>query len=67
MLSLRTIARVLLVAALFGLAAGSAAAFPVDPGGPPPKAKPKPKPKKKQIVFPVLGTVEFTDDYGAPT
>ena len=66
MLSLRTIARVLLVAALFGLAAGSAAAFPVDPGGPPPKPKPKPKPKKKQIVFPVLGTVDFTDDYGAP-
>jgi murein DD-endopeptidase MepM/ murein hydrolase activator NlpD len=66
MLSLRTIARVLLVAALFGLAAGSAAAFPVDPGGPPPKHKPKPKPKKKQIVFPVLGTVEFSDDYGAP-
>jgi murein DD-endopeptidase MepM/ murein hydrolase activator NlpD len=66
MMSLRTIARVLLVAALFGLAAGSAAAFPVDPGGPPPKPKPKPKPKKKQIVFPVLGTVDFTDDYGAP-
>jgi murein DD-endopeptidase MepM/ murein hydrolase activator NlpD len=66
MLSLRTTARVLLVAALFGLAAGSAAAFPVDPGGPPPRPKPKPKPKKKQIVFPVLGTVQFSDDYGAP-
>jgi murein DD-endopeptidase MepM/ murein hydrolase activator NlpD len=66
MMSLRTIARVLLVAALFGLAAGSAAAFPVDPGGPLVKPKPKPKPKKKQIVFPVLGTVEFSDDYGAP-
>ncbi len=66
MVSLRTTARVLLVAALFGLAAGSAAAFPVDPGGPVPKQKPKPKPKKKQIVFPVLGTVDFSDDYGAP-
>jgi len=68
MVSLRTTARVLLVAALFGLAAGSAAAFPVDPGGPLPKQKPKPKPKpkKNQIVFPVLGTVDFSDDYGAP-
>jgi murein DD-endopeptidase MepM/ murein hydrolase activator NlpD len=52
--------------ALFGFAAGSAAAFPVDPGNiRPPFPKPKPKPKR-QIVFPVLGTVEFGDDYGAP-
>jgi murein DD-endopeptidase MepM/ murein hydrolase activator NlpD len=52
--------------ALFGFAAGSAAAFPVDPGIiRPPFPKPKPKPKR-QIVFPVLGTVEFSDDYGAP-
>jgi murein DD-endopeptidase MepM/ murein hydrolase activator NlpD len=52
--------------ALFGFAAGSAAAFPVDPGNiRPPFPKPKPKPKR-QIVFPVLGTVEFSDDYGAP-
>ena len=71
MVSFRTIARALLVAALFGIAAGSAAAFPVDPGPPPPPppsppAPPHPKPKKKQIVFPVLGTAEFTNDYGAP-
>ena len=70
MVSLRTTARALLVAALFGFAAGSAAAFPVDPGPPPPPppsppAPPHPKPKK-QIVFPVLGTVDFTNDYGAP-
>ena len=70
MVSFRTTARALLVAALFGFAAGSAAAFPVDPGPPPPPppsppAPPHPKPKK-QIVFPVLGTVEFTNDYGAP-
>ena len=56
--------------ALFGLAAGSAAAFPIEPPLPPPlgsKVKPKPPPpKKKQIVFPVLGTVQFSDDYGAP-
>ncbi|HMJ00147.1 MAG TPA: M23 family metallopeptidase [Gaiellaceae bacterium] len=52
--------------ALFGLAAGTAAAsLPVEPSLPP-HAKPKPPPpKRKQIVFPVLGTVEFTDDFGA--
>jgi peptidase M23-like protein len=67
MVSFRTIARVLLVLALFGLAAGSAAAFPVEPGPPPPPSPaPKPKPKKDKIVFPVLGSVEFTNDYGAP-
>ena len=63
MLSTRTTARGLLVLALFGLAAGSAAARTPEPK-PPPKAKPKPA--KKQIVFPVLGNVEFTDDFGAP-
>jgi murein DD-endopeptidase MepM/ murein hydrolase activator NlpD len=69
MVSFRTTARALLVAALFGLAAGSAAAFPIEPGPPPPPppAPPAPPhPKKKQIVFPVLGTVEFSNDYGAP-
>src|SRR6186997_61058 len=70
MVSFRTTARALLVAALFGFAAGSAAAFPVDPGPPPPPppsppAPPHPKPKKT-IVFPVLGEAEFSDDYGAP-
>jgi hypothetical protein len=64
MVSIRTTARALLVLALLGFAAGSAAAFPVDPGTiRPPFPKPKPK---RQIVFPVLGTVEFSDDYGAP-
>ena len=69
MVSFRTIARVLLVLALLGIAAGSAAAYPVDPGPPPPPSpapKPKPSPKRKQIVFPVLGPVDFTNDYGAP-
>jgi hypothetical protein len=65
MVRTRTTARALLVVALFGLAAGTAAATPPSP--PPPKSKPKPPPpKRKQIVFPVLGTVEFTDDFGAP-
>jgi hypothetical protein len=68
MVSTRTTARAFLVLALFGLAAGTAAAGPliIDPP-PPPKAKPKPPPPKRQrIVFPVLGTVEFSDDFGAP-
>jgi hypothetical protein len=65
MVRTRTTARALLVLALFGLAAGTAAAYPIEP--PPPfKAKPKPKPPRKQIVFPVLGTAEFSDDFGAP-
>jgi hypothetical protein len=66
MVSTRTTARALLVLALFGLAAGTAAATPVEPS-PHPKSKPKPPPpKRKRIVFPVLGTVEFSDDFGAP-
>jgi Peptidase family M23 len=68
MVSLRAIARVLLVLALFGLAAGTAAAYtpPPDPKPLPPKPSPNPAPKRKQIVFPVLGTVEFSNDFGAP-
>ncbi len=54
----RTIARGLLVVALFGLAAGSAAAYSPGPN-------PKPKPKSR-IVFPVLGSSEFSNDFGAP-
>jgi murein DD-endopeptidase MepM/ murein hydrolase activator NlpD len=66
MVSFRTTARALLVLALFGVAAGTAAAIPVDPSVKPPVPKPwRPKPAH-QIVFPVLGTVEFSDDYGAP-
>jgi hypothetical protein len=67
MLSIRTTARALLLLVIFGVAVGSAAAIPVDPNPRPPVPKPPPKPKpKRQIVFPVLGTVDFTDDYGAP-
>ena len=68
MVSLRATARVLLVLALFGFAAGSAAAFPPlpEPKPVPPKPSPNPEPKRKQIVFPVLGTVEFSNDFGAP-
>ena len=67
LVSLRATARVLLVLALFGLAAGTAAAFtpPPEPKPRPPVPVPKP-PAKKQIVFPVLGTAQFSDDFGAP-
>jgi len=65
MVSTRTTARALLVLALFGLAAGSAAAIPPSPPPQPPKPTPGPKPSK-QIVFPVLGSAQFTDDFGAP-
>ena len=66
MLSFRTTARALLALALFGVAAGTAAAIPVDPGLHPPFPRPVKQKLKGQIVFPVLGTVEFSDDYGAP-
>jgi len=54
--------------ALLGSAAGTAAAFPPppEPKPPPPSPKPKPQAKRNQIVFPVLGSVEFSDDFGAP-
>jgi Peptidase family M23 len=65
MVSLRATARALLVLALFGFAAGTAAAFtppPVEPKLP----KPTKPPAKKQIIFPVLGTAVLSDDFGAP-
>ncbi len=69
MVNTRTTARGLLVLALFGLLAGTASAIPAPE---PPAIKwkpPKPKPKpaaKKQIVFPVLGAAEFSNDFGSP-
>jgi Peptidase family M23 len=67
MVSLRATARVLLVLALYGLAAGTAAAFPWPPVPKPWPPNPTPKPQaKKQLVFPVLGTAQFSDDFGAP-
>jgi Peptidase family M23 len=67
MVSLRAIARLLLVLALFGFATGTAAAFtpPPEPKPRPPNPAPKPRPTK-QLIFPVLGTAEFSDDFGAP-
>jgi Peptidase family M23 len=68
MVSLRATARVLLALALFGSAAGTAYAYtpPVDPTKPvPPKPSPSPSPAPKRI-FPVLGAVEFSNDFGAP-
>jgi hypothetical protein len=54
--------------ALFGLAAGTAAAYtpPVDPTKPvPPKPPSSPSPAPKRI-FPIIGAVEFSNDFGAP-
>jgi hypothetical protein len=69
MVSFRMTARAVLVLALFGFASGSAAAFtpPPEPKPRPPNPSPKPNPQaSRQIVFPVLGTAEFSDDFGAP-
>ncbi len=67
MVSLRAIARLLLVLALFGLAAGTAAAFTPPPVPTPPRPKPAPKPRPtNQLIFPVLGTAQLSDDFGAP-
>ncbi|TMK79954.1 MAG: M23 family metallopeptidase [Actinobacteria bacterium] len=64
MVSIRTTARALLVLALLGFAAGTAAALP--PPELPGSSKARHGPTRDQIVFPVLGTVTFTDDFGAP-
>src|SRR5215211_3047647 len=64
MVSTRTTARALLVLALFGLGVGTAVASP-DPGPPKPPTKHKPPPLMR-IVFPVLGSAEFSNDFGAP-
>jgi peptidase M23-like protein len=67
MVSLRATARALLVTALFGLAAGTAAAYTVPPMPPKPlPPQPSPAPSQKQIVFPILGAVQFSNDFGAP-
>jgi hypothetical protein len=43
---------------------------PQPPPPPPPTPKPKPKPAPKfggkRLVFPVIGPVQYTDDFGAP-
>jgi hypothetical protein len=66
MVSTRTTARVLLVLALFGLGVGTAAATP-EPGPIKlPRPRPKPPPPIMRIVFPVLGSAEFSNDFGAP-
>jgi hypothetical protein len=64
MVSIRTTARGLLLLALLGLAAGTAAALP--PPDLPGPSKAKNRHPRNQIVFPVLGPVTFIDDFGAP-
>ena len=67
MVSLRATARVLLVLALFGFAAGTAAAFTPPPEPKPPRPTPPPKPRPtNQLIFPVLGAAQLSDDFGAP-
>ncbi len=65
MRSHRTIARGVTLLLLLGLPAGVAAAYPQS-HPPEPRSNPKPKPKGKPIVFPVVGQVQYTDDFGDP-
>jgi hypothetical protein len=65
MRSHRTIARGVTLLLLLGLPAGAAAAYPQS-HPPEPRPNPKPKPKGKRIVFPVVGQVQYTDDFGDP-
>jgi hypothetical protein len=70
----RTTARGVLLILAIGLFAGSAAAHTGGlgdgEGGTGPVTKPapvpKPKPKKPSMIFPVVGPVQYTDDFGAP-
>lgn len=73
MLSHRTTARGILLLLILGLAGGAAAAPPLDPGGtvtrkPAPKAPSQSPPAQTapRMVFPVVGKVQYTNDYGAP-
>src|SRR6266550_5270683 len=70
----RTTARALLVFAALALVAGPAAARtnnlpPPPPGKPatgPQPSLPPPPPKKPGIIFPVVGPVDYRDDFGEP-
>ena len=69
----RTTARALLALAVFALAAGPAAArtdnLPPPPPGKPatgPQPSTPPAPKKARIIFPVVGSVKYRDDFGEP-
>ena len=69
----RTTARAVIVVAALFAAAGSASAttdnLPPPPGGPPakgPQPSLPPPPKKAGIIFPVVGPVDYRDDFGEP-
>jgi Peptidase family M23 len=64
MRSHRTIARGVTLVLLLGLPAGVAAAYPQS--HPPDPRHSKPKPKGKPIIFPVVGQVQYTNDFGEP-
>lgn len=66
----RTTARGVLLLAIVGLTAGPAAAIP-DPGYLPKQVKAAPgtaqqQPTGKRMIFPVLGTFRYGNDYGDP-
>ncbi|MGH2921599.1 MAG: M23 family metallopeptidase [Gaiellaceae bacterium] len=63
---LRTTARALLLFALFGLLAGTAAARTPDPSRWRPATVAAPKTPGKQIVFPVIGAARLTSSFGDP-
>jgi peptidoglycan LD-endopeptidase LytH len=65
MVHFRTTARVLLLFALFGLLAGTAAARTPDPSRWKAAAA-KPTAPGKQIVFPVIGAAALTNSFGDP-
>jgi len=69
----RTTARAVIVVAALFATAGSASAttdnLPPPPGGPPakgPQPSLPPPPKKAGIIFPVVGPVDYRDDFGEP-
>src|SRR5688500_17496521 len=75
MVSHRTTARALFAVLAATLVAGAGVARasdeppeaggkPPDPGVRPPKPSPAPAPAGPRIVFPVVGKVTYTDDYG---
>ena len=63
----RTTARGLLVLTLTaGLAAAAATAFAADPLPPPPPGTPPAPDAKGRLVFPIVGKVSYSDDFGDP-
>ncbi len=62
----RTTARGIVLLVILGLAGGATAAPPPDPGKRPEKKQPATaeKPQTSRMVFPVVGKVQYTNDFG---